>query len=126
MDAADIITEVAGRLCREDSEKTMNAVTSIYEACTFQDITGQRVTKVINVLKVIEDRIDHMITAMGEIEAATAPVQAAASAANNQDDIDALLFGKPANTKGSTLHGPALPGQAKTQAEIDALFAQGF
>jgi len=29
----------------------------IFEACSFQDITGQRVTKVVTVLRQIEDRV---------------------------------------------------------------------
>lgn len=123
MDAAEVVTDVAGRMSGEDSNKAMAAVTSIYEACTFQDITGQRVTKVINVLKVIEDRLDHMISAMGEIEASVPPAPTKQSnQPASQADIDAM-FAAPAGK--STLDGPALPGQAKTQAEIDALF-EGF
>lgn len=138
MDAADVIMDVAGRMPPGDSEKAVAAVTSIYEACTFQDITGQRVTKVVNMLKTIETRIDKMIEAMGELESAASadgsPTAAAATeaapqaSAASQDDIDAL-FSFPAVTPSeptrSELHGPALPGQAPSQADIDALLLEG-
>lgn len=37
------------------------ALTSIYEACTFQDITGQRITKVVRTLDFIEERVQAMM-----------------------------------------------------------------
>jgi len=136
MDAADVIMNVASRLDKADGDKAIAAVTSIYEACTFQDITGQRVTKVVNMLKVIEERIDKMILALdefappGEIQAETkAHVQdetPAPTPQSAQDSIDAMFAvpSAPAAT-GSVLNGPALPGQGKTQAEVDAIFAGG-
>ncbi|MGE3334654.1 MAG: protein phosphatase CheZ [Rhodospirillaceae bacterium] len=114
MDAADVIMDLAGRLEKEQSDKAMAAVTSIYEACTFQDITGQRVTKVINVLKVIEDRIDKMVLALGELE----PIDQA-----QIDDAVEEAVTDSAGGDRSTLNGPALPGQAKSQAEIDAILS---
>lgn len=108
MDAADAISELTAVLDQENGAKLMNAVTSIYEACTFQDITGQRVTKVVSMLKVIEDRIDNMVIAMGEMEPVVEPAS-----------------GDPKGKSdgGSELHGPALPGQGVSQSEIDKLFA---
>ena len=133
MDAADVIMDLAGRMAPGESEKAVAAVTAIYEACTFQDITGQRVTKVVNMLKTIEGRIDKMIEAMGELESASGAAAAGSapptqSASSSQGDIDAL-FSDAAPSKPSTgqseLHGPALPGQGHTQADIDALFSGG-
>lgn len=134
MDAADVIMDVAGRLGKDDADKAMAAVTSIYEACTFQDITGQRVTKVVNMLKVIEERIDKMVGALGDMEshpgetreaAAVAPADIKATAPTSQDDIDAMFAGpaSPAPAGGSVLEGPALPGQGKSQADVDAIFS---
>ncbi len=126
MDAADVIMSVSEKLPAADADKVMAAVTSIYEASTFQDITGQRVTKVIGTLKVIEERIDKMMAGLADLGAATATGSRLGGAeslqpsqpqsVSSQDDIDALF------TSGSTLEGPALPSQAKSQAEIDDLF----
>lgn len=40
-------------------------VVRIFEACNFQDITGQRITKVVGAIKFIEGRIDRMIEILG-------------------------------------------------------------
>ena len=133
MDAADVIMDVGPLIAPELGEKVTGAVTAIYEACTFQDITGQRVTKIVGMLKTIEGQLDKMINAMGEIESVAvstpSPSASAQNTAASQDDIDALFAfdaGPPVDDAGrSALHGPALPGQGKSQAEIDALLDGG-
>jgi chemotaxis protein CheZ len=133
MDAADVIMDAAGKLPQPDSGKVMDAVTSIYEACTFQDITGQRVTKVVSMLKVIEERVDKMMEALGAEFPGTAPAPAAtpvtATASSSQGDIDALFASDaPAEDQkakdAKLLNGPALPGKGHTQADIDAMFEE--
>lgn len=126
MDAADVIVSMADKLSAPDADKVMAAITSIYEACTFQDITGQRVTKVVGTLKIIEERIDKMMAGLADLGVAAPtevlPERAVAASphqpqsVSSQDDIDALF-----NTA-SILDGPALPSQARSQAEIDDLF----
>jgi chemotaxis protein CheZ len=125
MDAADVIMRVIERLPAAEAAEATNAVTSIYEACTFQDITGQRVTKIVGVLKVIESRIDKMMSALGDVgvPASAAPEDAPApsSGSSSQADIDSM-FGPDSGDAPSTLDGPALPGKGRSQDEIDALF----
>ena len=41
----------------------------LFEACNFQDLTGQRITKVVNTLKFIEHRVEKMMDIWGGIEA---------------------------------------------------------
>lgn len=77
----------------------------IFESCNFQDITGQRITKVVRTLQSIEKRVNTLALICGAEIGAAGPV-----AANKKDGDDNLL------------NGPALSGGAKTQAEIDALF----
>jgi chemotaxis protein CheZ len=109
MDAAEIVSGVADKIDAEGSGKLMDAVTSIYEACSFQDITGQRITKVVNTLKVIESRIDQMIFSAG------AAGEAAAIAPISVEQPPHAL------SDSELLNGPALPGQGRSQEEIDAL-----
>lgn len=73
--------------------------TDVYTACSFQDLTGQRTRKVINVLRYLEARIDTMIGIWGD--AAPAAERPAWRGA------DALL------------NGPAKPGQGLDQADVD-------
>src|SRR5439155_10067 len=50
----------------EIGEKVTDAVTQVYESCNFQDITGQRITKVVRALKHIESKVDALVGAFGE------------------------------------------------------------
>lgn len=135
MDSADTLMELVGELPADDATRGMDAVTEIYEACTFQDITGQRVTKVVNMLKVIDERISEMCRLAGELgdaeEAssdsasappADAPSEESGESMSSQGDIDALFDGPNDWTDEDLLNGPALPGSSNSQDDIDALF----
>ncbi len=116
-DACDVITGIAGRLGAEDSAALTDQVTKIFEACNFQDVTGQRITKVVRTLKHIEAKVDMIVAAFGdEVRQNHAPL-AAAHAPNfatsrPEDDPEAAL-----------LHGPQIGGNAMDQDEIDRLLA---
>jgi len=79
----------------------------IFEACSFQDITGQRITKVVKTLQYIERRVNSLISIWGE---------QGISAAEIPDDI----VPKPTGDQ-NLLHGPQLQGQGVSQNEVDAL-----
>lgn len=112
MDATETIEGVMEKLDGENSQKLMDATTRIYEACGFQDITGQRITKVVKTLKDIEERIDALVAAFGSD---TEKVEAEPPEAEEKE-------GKK-DSGGEMLHGPQLPENAKSQAEVDALLA---
>ncbi|MEX0758400.1 MAG: chemotaxis protein CheZ, partial [Tistlia sp.] len=57
MEAVEAIETVAAELPPEQAERITAAVTSVYEACGFQDITGQRISKVVNALRHIESKV---------------------------------------------------------------------
>jgi len=42
-----------------------DAVMEIFEACSFQDITGQRITKIVETLQHIDDRVSRFANALG-------------------------------------------------------------
>jgi chemotaxis protein CheZ len=85
-------------------------VVRIFEACNFQDLIGQRVSKVLTTLTFIEQRIAHMMEIWGGVEAMNDQMRAAMAAR----DVAA-----PA------MHGPRLDSDHGhvTQAEVDAIFA---
>ncbi len=115
MEAAETIEEVAERLDEELADALNVASTRIYEACSFQDITGQRIEKVVGALKEIEIRVNAIVAAFapdGE-EAALVRQRLVDHAA--QCDPDSV-------ESGESLHGPQLPDQAINQDDIDALF----
>ena len=107
LDATEIIESEAGKLgCRAINDQ----VVLIFEACGFQDITGQRISKIVTTLKHIEERIERITAIFGEhfknIDGA---------------DIDEEAEDKDEDAK--LLSGPSLPANANDQAEIDALLA---
>lgn len=117
MDATETIERVSEKLEGESQDSLMDATTRIYEACGFQDITGQRITKVVKALKEIESKVDALVQAfggeLGEAEKAkTAPKEAPKKAAAKEVPSDAEL-----------LHGPQQPGEAISQDEIDRLLS---
>ncbi len=91
----------------EQGQKLSEQTTQIYEACNFQDITGQRITKVVRALKHIEERIDALVEAFGPEIKGTASVASAGGQPLTEEDL---------------LNGPQLPDKAHDQAAIDALF----
>ena len=69
MDATEIVEAVISGVEGEARDQLLDATTKIYEACGFQDITGQRINKVVGALKEIETTIDSLLVAFGgEIE----------------------------------------------------------
>jgi chemotaxis protein CheZ len=85
-------------------------VTKIFEACNFQDLTGQRITKVVGTLKFIETHIVRMMEIWGGLEAFK--------------DIEAEQIAACAGDA-RLLNGPKVEGEAghASQDDIDALFA---
>jgi chemotaxis protein CheZ len=111
LDAVEGLEKLAPTLPLEARNIVGAAVTRVYEACNFQDITGQRITKVVKTLKFIEERIDALLAAFGD-SLGEEPEPPPAPAAD--EDPDAKL-----------MHGPQLPKEANKQDEIDAILA-GF
>lgn len=110
LDAADEIQEIAGTADDQMVERLGNIATQIYEASSFQDITGQRITKVVATLQHIEEKLVRLAEAFGDTHVGE-------DAAVEVDDE-----GLPVNPD-DLLHGPQLPEQASAQDDIDALLA---
>ena len=98
----------------EVQAKLMTATTDIYEACTFQDITGQRITKVVTALKHIEDTVDGLLNAFGD--------EIAKYREANPKQVDVPEVASIPSDE-DLLEGPQLEGKGNNQAEIDALLA---
>jgi len=115
MEAVETIENEAAKLDPEAAERITNAVTNVYEACSFQDITGQRITKVVTCLTHIEEKVNALLGAfgqeIGEKAAAPAPRPAPKAAKGSARPDEHLM------------NGPQLPDNAISQDDIDALLA---
>jgi chemotaxis protein CheZ len=80
----------------------------IFEACSFQDITGQRIAKVVETLQHIEERVSRFADVM------------------QAKDIDGFLNEsereRAARREKFLLHGPQLAGGGVDQAKVDEMF----
>jgi len=110
LNSAEHIQALISRLPRDAEttpicEELEAQITEILTACSFQDITGQRTTKVVNTLHYLEKRVNSMIEIWG---------------------IDALMA-LSADERGDSrpdahlLNGPSLQGVS--QDDVDALLA---
>ena len=107
LDTCEALERIAAAAGGKVAEEITTHVTHIYEACNFQDITGQRINKVVKTLKHIESRIEAMLGAFGAIAPDSMPVPSSSGPKADKD----------------LLNGPQLPDEAKRQAEIDAILA---
>jgi len=112
MDATEEVEAVAANNAGESAQRLMNAATKIYEACGFQDITGQRIGKVVNALKDIEEKVDQLLRAFGG-----EGVAGSARPKKKKKPKDGPI------TDEDLLEGPQMADKAKSQEEIDALLA---
>lgn len=84
-------------------------ITKLFEACSFQDLTGQRITKVVKTIDFIEERIETMQVIWGRKDIEKIPVP--------EDEIHK-------KDDGLVLHGPTdAAGGAISQDEVDKLFS---
>ena len=117
LEAAESIDQAASALSKVNSpdqqkilsEEISERVVSIFEACNFQDLTGQRISKVMTTMKFIENHINAMMDIWGGVDA----IRAHAPPIVDDREGDAKL-----------LNGPKLEGDAghASQNDIDALF----
>ena len=118
LDAAESIDEAADTLSaalKRDQEHALTSdirdhVVRIFEACNFQDLSGQRIAKVLATLTFVEDRVARML----EIWGGRAAVENYAAATQDERDAEDKL-----------VSGPKLDGDSGhvSQQEIDAMFA---
>lgn len=108
--ATNTIMEAAEEIMAADTSEaetyqaTVNdAVMRIFEACSFQDITGQRISKVVETLTYIERRAKELKSLL-DVEA------------HHYQENEA-----PLSEDQELLRGPALEGEGIDQNEVDAL-----
>lgn len=125
LDAIVEATETATNTIMEAAEEIMGADTSdsaayqelvsnkmigIFEACTFQDITGQRISKVVHTLRYIDERVSSFIEQL-----------------RIPEDLDAVIeeSEEERRQRELILHGPQHDGEGVSQDDIDAMMGGG-
>ncbi|HTO65421.1 MAG TPA: protein phosphatase CheZ [Bradyrhizobium sp.] len=117
LEAAESIDQAASALAKVNSldqqkilsEEIQERVISIFEACNFQDLTGQRISKVMTTMKFIEHHINVMMDIWGGVDAIKAHAPPIVDTREGDDKL---------------LNGPKMDGDVghASQDDIDALF----
>ena len=115
--ASETVDTLAGRLAKQaqDGEARADALAiqaqmqTVFEACNFQDLTGQRISKVVRTIGFVEERVAEMLRMWtGSTSVSGDPERPKASRHDGEDGL---------------LNGPALPGTAAvSQDAVDAMF----
>ncbi|MFP4097245.1 MAG: protein phosphatase CheZ [Alphaproteobacteria bacterium] len=111
MDSCEVIQDKLGALEGEEVDVVNvdvinEEVMKIYEACSFQDITGQRISRVVATFRTIEEKIDHLVSVLGIKIKEYVPEE------DGREGDERLL------------NGPQLPADAISQDDIDKLLAE--
>ncbi len=132
LESAEKIQEVLWTLREGGADETQcdiieTKIIDIYTACSFQDLTGQRSSKVVRLVGYVEKRIQSMMEILGlaRPNAETPPPSEQALDDQSTDDPLAAYQKDDARADAHLLHGPALEGDGNEQDDVDALFNQG-
>jgi chemotaxis protein CheZ len=116
LDAAESIDEAADTLSASLTQEQEQALASdirdhvirVFEACNFQDLSGQRIAKVLATLKFVEDRVARMLEIWG-----------------GRDALKSYAGTHGEREEGRLVSGPKLTDDCGhvSQQEIDAMFA---
>jgi len=107
MDSCEKIQDKAAEVGGEDADAINANIMDIYEACSFQDVTGQRISKVVKTFRTIEEKVDHLVTVLG---------------IKTKDYVDDGEDDREGDER--FLNGPSLPPDAISQDDIDKLLAE--
>ena len=108
LEACERLDDACASAAGPDAATVQDATMRIYEACSFQDITGQRITKVVATLKTVEHKVNRIIETFGR---------------SRWDEGVAVVPASDGRPDAHLLNGPQLPVAAMGQAAIDARLA---
>lgn len=110
MEAAENLLELETRDIDTYRAAVEGEVMRIFEACSFQDITGQRVSKVVEALEDIDERVSRISAAFG--------TEGASAEKSERENA------RETRKRDQILHGPALDGEGIDQNDIDQLMSK--
>ncbi len=113
LEAAEDVQELAWLLREkgtddEACDRLDARATDIYTACSFQDLTGQRTSKVVKTLRFLEKRVTSMIDIWGLDDIA----------------VQDRALGEDERPDAHLLNGPALGDQGVDQGEVDQMLRE--
>ena len=105
----DIIEKIRAKTkskkLQELCDQLIENYNEVFEACSFQDITGQRVNKVVKSITYVEGWVTALVDVWGK------------------EELDKIVIKAEEKTEDEKLlEGPQMEGKGLSQSEVDALF----
>lgn len=133
LEAAEKIQEVTWVLREEGASETQcdiieSKIVEVYTACSFQDLTGQRSNKVVQLVGYVERRVTSMMSILGlsdeEIQAAAGAPKSETEQTDAENSAPGLTPQQRNDERpdAELLNGPAMSGEGNEQGDVDALF----
>jgi len=120
--AEDILNQVddlGTKIKYSEADNSFNAIVDstnkIFESCSFHDLTGQRISKIVRIMTRLENTLDSLVEIVGPKGLEEMPV-------NDDETIEDVIGMKDGSI---AMHGPQVTGQEVSQNDIDALFGGG-
>ena len=110
MNATENIQALLGMLDEKLEQQIRKELTLVVQACAFQDITGQQMTRIVDAVEEIEFSVDGILSAMGDKEATRRYIEIKAQRS------------KEKYKEKTKLSGPQNIIVKDKQAEIDSIF----
>lgn len=123
LSAAERIQELSGELGGSDVQRQEleNRCMEIFTACSFQDITGQRIAKVVATMAYIEQRVNTMVS-MWDSQKDSTPERGLHTGITSTQPRSGEDLVEVNHEEAHLLNGPQMPGKGLEQDAVDALF----
>jgi len=115
-DILNNVDEISGKIKYDEAQTTFNAIqdntNKIFESCSFHDLTGQRISKIVRIMNRLEGTLDSLVEIVGREGLAEIPV----------DEDETIEDAIGMHDGDIAMHGPQSAGHEVSQDDIDALF----
>lgn len=114
------VDEISANVKYPDAQQSCNNIydktNKIFESCSFHDLTGQRISKIVRIMNRLESTLDSLVEIVGPEGLEDMPLD---EDGETIEDVIGMRDGDVA------MHGPQVAGQEVSQDDIDALFGGG-
>lgn len=111
-----VVDDLSANVKYPEAQNSCNAImdstNKIFESCSFHDLTGQRISKIVRIMNRLEGTLDSLVKIVGPKGLEAMPI-------NSDETIEDVIGMKDGDI---AMHGPQTMNEAVSQDDIDALF----
>ncbi|NVK20261.1 MAG: protein phosphatase CheZ [Methylocystaceae bacterium] len=110
------VDELSANVKYDEAQQSCNTImdstNKIFESCSFHDLTGQRISKIVRIMNRLEGTLDSLVKIVGPKGLEEMPI-------DSDETIEDVIGMKDGDI---AMHGPQTMNEAVSQDDIDALF----